>query len=197
MQAGRQRGIRMNGHARVCAALIASFVLLIAAAGCGSGSGTGTRSKSGTSDRGQASPQSSSGKEPRGIVGTQPGAPCRPVPDELVHRIVDQLNSKIKVGDVWQMVQARNVHELGLDDPYFISARVTVAPDPATYGSWTVQDLKTGAVIPLDGPAKAGTNADKSINPDRYEDLVTNADYTHSRACAQSQYELKQQARQQ
>ena len=183
----------MTARARgfMCVALV-SLAAILALGGCGSGGGTSTKGGKSTGATGNANSTSTS-TEP---VSTQPEAPCMPVPDSLIKQITGLLNSKIKVeDDVWQMVQANKLHELGLDDPYFISARAKVAPDPTTYASWTVQDLKNGTVIPLDGTAKAGTESQKGVEPDAYEDLTKDHDYTQSRECAQAQFELKQETK--
>jgi hypothetical protein len=174
----------------MCLVLV-GLVAILAFGGCGSSGGNSPKKGGGSASSGNASSTSTSTQP----VSTQPGPPCKPVPDPLIKQISGLLNSKIKVGDVWQMVHANKVHELGLDNPYFISARARVAPDPTTYGSWTVQDLENGTVIPLDGTAKAGTKPQKGIDPNAYEDLVTNHDYTQSRECAQAQFELMQEAR--
>jgi hypothetical protein len=171
------------------AGYLALAMLVLVLGGCGGSSGKGsTKGKASAGPTGVASTT-----QP---TTTQPEPPCRRVPDEVVKRITKQLTSRIEVkDDVWQMVRASNVHELGLDNPYFVSARARVAPSPTTYGSWTVENLKTGAVIALDGTAKAGTSPEKGINFNAYEHLVNNHDYTQSRECAQAEYELKQEKR--
>jgi hypothetical protein len=127
-------------------------------------------------------------------VSTQPERPCMRVPQPVIQQITELLNPNINVQDVWQIVHANKVHELGLDNPYFISARAKLTGRPTTYASWTLQDLKQGTVIPLDGTAKSATEPQKGIDPDAYEDLVNNNDYTQSRGCAQAQFELEQEA---
>ena len=166
---------------------------MLVLAGCGGG-GSSTKGGKANGASGKANAHSTStSTQP---VSTQPEPPCMPVPDSLIKQITGLLNPKIKLeDDVWQMVRANNVHELGLDNPYFISARARVAPDPTTYATWTVEDLKQGTVIPLDGTAKAGTESQKGIDPDAYEDLAKNKDYTQSRECAQARFELKQEAK--
>jgi hypothetical protein len=178
--------MRGAGYLAFCGA-----VLGLAVGGCG-----GSEGDTSTERRHPGGPNGETSQTSPRPGSTQPEAPCMPVPDHLIDQITGGLNSKIKVaGDVWQMVHANKLHELGLDNPYFISARARVAPDPTTYGSWTVQDLKHGTVIPLDGTAKAGTKRQKGIDPNAYQDLVTNDDYTQSRECAQEQFELMQEAR--